>query len=92
LAHHPVGAVAIFKARQLPLMLKKPTPVEYEISKTGIWHRPTKERFIAHRRKPADGVWKDGHSLTAIDYDVDAVRQMGRTLWAMHIAERKRGR
>ncbi len=71
-------------------MLKKPTPADFEISKTGVWHRPTKEKFIAHLGKPADGVWRDGHSIAAADYDMDAVRQMGRKLWVKHIAERKR--
>ena len=73
-------------------MLKKPTPAEYEISQTGVWHRPTMERFIAHPGKPADGVWKDGHTIAAADYDMDAVRQMGRNLWAKRIAGRMRTR
>ena len=76
----------------IPAMLKKPTPAEYEISKTGIWHRPTKEKFTAHPGKPADGQWQDGHTLAATEYEQDEVRQMGRTLWAKHIAERKRSR
>ena len=70
-------------------ILKKPAPAEFEISNTGVWHRPTKERFIAHPGKPADGVWKDGHSLIAADYDIDEVRQMGRNLWAKHLVEGK---
>jgi hypothetical protein len=73
-------------------MLKKPTPAEFEISKTGIRHRPTKERFAAHPGKPVDGQWQDGHTLAAAEYDQDEIRQMGRKLWAKHIAERKRSR
>lgn len=73
-------------------MLKKPAPAEFEISKTGVWHRPTKERFVAHPGKPADGQWQDGHTSSATEYDQDEVRQMGRKLWARHIAERKRSR
>ena len=33
---------------------------------------------------------KTGHSIAAADYDLDNVRQMGRKLWAKHVAERKR--
>jgi hypothetical protein len=55
-------------------------------------HRPTKEKFVAHPSKPADGLWKDSHSIAAADYDLDDVRQMGRKLWAKHVAERKRRR
>ena len=69
---------------------KKPIPEEFEISRTGVWHRPTKERFIAHPGKPADGQWQDGHTLAAADYDQDEVRQMGRKLWAKHVAEGRR--
>ena len=79
-----------FEARQLVAMLKKPTQADFEISNTGVWHRPTKERFIAHPGKPADGVWKDGQGLAAADYDMDDVRKMGRNLWAKHVAEGKR--
>ena len=76
----------------MPPMLKKPKPADFEFSKNGVWHRPTKERFISHPGKPADGVWKDGHSIATTEYDIDAVRQMGRTLWAMHIAQLQRNR
>jgi hypothetical protein len=48
-----------------------------------------RESFSASRQ-PADGVWKDGHSIAAADYDMDDVRQMGRKLWAKHVIERKR--
>jgi len=70
-------------------MLKKPIPDEFEFSETGIWHRPTEEKFISFPGKPADGHWQDGHGKAAAEYDQDEVRQMGRKLWAKHIAERK---
>jgi hypothetical protein len=71
---------------------KKPNPEEFGISKTGIVHRPTKERFFAHPGKPADGHWQDGHALAAAEYDQDEVRRMGRMLWAKHVVERKSSR
>ena len=55
---------------------KKPNPEEFEISKNGIVHFPTKERFTSHPGKPADGHWQDGHTLAA-EYDQDEVRQWG---------------
>jgi len=74
-------------------MLKKPTLQEFELSEAaGIRHRPTEERFVPYPGKPGDGVWKDGHTIAAADYDMDEVRQMGRNLWAKRIARRKRGR
>jgi len=69
---------------------KKPTPEAFEISKNGIVHRPTKEKFAAHPGKPADGQWQDGHTLAAAEFDQDEVRQMGRKLWAKHIASSRR--
>jgi hypothetical protein len=74
------------------VMLKKPTPAEFKIVKTGIWHLPTKEKFTAHPGKPADGQWLDGYALAAVDYDMDAVHRMGRELWIEEINERKRSR
>ncbi len=71
-------------------MLKKPNPADFEISDKKVWHRPSDVSFIPHPGKPADGVWKDGYSIAAADYDMDDVRQMGRNLWAKHIAGRKR--
>ena len=73
-------------------MRKKPNAEEFEISKYGIVHLPTKERFTSHPGKPADGQWQDGHTLGILDYDQDEVRQMGRKLWAKSVAERKRSR
>ena len=64
---------------------KKPNPEEFEISQHGIVHLPTKERFTSHPGKPADGLWRDGHTLAALDYDQDEVRQIGRKLWANHV-------
>ena len=71
-------------------MFKKPIPADFEISEKRVWHRPTDVRFFPHPGKPADGVWKDGYSIAAADYDMDDVRQMGRKLWAKHVIERKR--
>ncbi len=71
---------------------KKPNPEEFEISKRGIVHRPTKERFTSHPGKPADGLWQDGHTLATLDYDQDEVRQIGRKLWANYVSEQKRSR
>ena len=50
-------------------MLKKPNPADFEISDKKVWHRPSDESFIPHPGKPADGVWKDGYSIAAADYD-----------------------
>ncbi len=71
-------------------MLKEPIPAEFEVSKIGVWHRATGERFVPHPGKPADGRWRDGHTSAAAHYDQDQVREMGRKLWAKHVAERKR--
>ena len=67
----------------------KPAAAEFEISDSGVRHRPTDERFVPHPGKPADGLWRDGHAKGAEDYDQDEVRRMGRMLWAKHIAKRK---
>ena len=53
---------------------------------------PTKERFTARPDKPADGHWQDGHTVAPPEYDQNEMRQMGRKLWAKHIAEGKRRR
>ena len=72
-------------------MLKKPTADEFELSEdAGIRHRPTEEKFVPYPGKPGDGRWQDGHGKAAADYDQDEVRQMGRTLWAEHVAARQK--
>jgi hypothetical protein len=68
--------------------MKKPTPLEYVISETGIRHVPTDERFISFVGKPGDGRWQDGHSLKANDYNQDEVRSLGRKIWAEAVLAR----
>ena len=70
-------------------MRKKPNAEEFEISKRGIVHLPTKERFTSHPGKPADGRWQDGRTLATLDYDQDEVRQMGRKLWAKYVSRQR---
>jgi hypothetical protein len=65
--------------------MKKPSEDEFEISKSGVRHRPTDEKFIPYPGKPSDGFWRDGHSDRCGAYEQDEVRTMGRKLWAQFI-------
>lgn len=73
-------------------MFKKPIPDEFEFSASGIFHRPTQEKFVSFPGKPGDGQWQDGHGKSAADYDQDEVRRMGRKLWAKQVADQKQKR
>ena len=70
--------------------MKKPHPSEFEISKVGMRHDPTDERFIPYPGKPADGSWRDGRSKNAADYDQEEVRALGRKLWAKFVTKQTR--
>lgn len=60
----------------------------FELSRAGVRHLPTGERFTAFPGKPGDGTWMDGHEKGAADYDQEEVRQLGRKIWARVLAEK----
>jgi hypothetical protein len=70
------------------LTMKKPIIEEFELSRAGVRHLPTGERFTAFPGKPGDGTWMDGHEKGAADYDQEEVRQLGRKIWARVLAEK----
>lgn len=68
--------------------MKQPTPGEYQISDAGVRHVPTDERFVPYPGKPLDGSWRDGYGHAVDAYDLEAVRALGRVLWAKYTLRR----
>jgi hypothetical protein len=65
---------------------RTPTREEFEISDTGIVHKPTEASFVPFPGRPTVGTWHDGRLHTPdADYDADAVKDMMRKILAEHL-------
>ena len=68
---------------------RKPLPEEFEISDTGILHKPTEASFVPFPGRPTAGTWHDGRLNTTPEYDAEEVKDMMRKIFADHLIKPK---
>lgn len=68
-------------------MHRKPTREEFEITDTGIQHRPTEASFVPFPGKPTQGTWREGNPIldNGDEYDMEAVKAMMREVLAKEL-------
>ena len=69
--------------------MTKVTRDQFEISNSGIEHKPTGSSFTPHPGNPHSGTFRMGHHGSTLpsgeDYRPDEVERMMRKLWAEHV-------
>ena len=72
------------------MMRRTPRPEEFEISDTGIVHKPTEASFVPFPGRPTSGTWHDGRLHTPdTQYGADEVKDMMRKILAEHLIKAK---
>ena len=65
---------------------RAPDPGEFEITDTGIVHKPTEATFVPFPGRPTAGTWHDGTLNTPDgEYDPEEVKDMMRNIFAKHL-------
>ena len=62
--------------------MARPNADEFELSETGITHKPSGHRLTFIPGGPGKGYFVRGHETRVLEFDEEAVKRMARRLWA----------